>query len=653
MKFFKKRVSSYSLEKILDFITIAGITGILFVRPLVSGIVYPGSNCRFLIAIVVLFFVTFLRKIVSTRITIRINVFLVLNCLFLVWALVSSFSSINKYESLLFLLQFGGYFLLYFVLLNTDISEKNLQIITGSIVAAGILVSFYGIHQFVFGLKQVQQWAHIYLNMDALPDSFESRLHSLRVFSTFVYPNALGGYLILILPLTVLFYSTLLTVDRGRKIKGFLIVLISMTISSVLLVEPWMNVVAAVTFLIFPVLPVISLLLSVSKGAIVSFSLAILVSCFFLFRKEQWMKYLVFLIVGLLVATAFFYSVIEHDFVWKRLFDTFQKRVQYWIASADIIKEWPVWGTGPGTFGNIYGAYKLPGAEETRMAHNNYLQVANETGIIGGVLFLAMWCSVLVLGMRVVKERIIQQKKWWLAAGFWIGLAAFFVHNLFDFDLYVPGIALTAWVFAALLFGQGRCYRELRLPRIGSMGKIVAILSVWGISIVLILMSRNVLLENTLKEKGRMYLQKKDWLNAQLCFREAINRMPLDSQNYYFLSRIAVVHGNSNDAISYQKKVVSLNPFSSMMHYSLAQIYRQYYTEANRKEYIQHHLEKAVNCFPTKDFYHLELGAFLESVGAYENAEEQYYLALRYGANEKDILSRIINLRKKIKELYQ
>lgn len=71
-----------------------------------------------------------------------------------------------------------------------------------------------------------------------------------------------------------------------------------------------------------------------------------------------------------------------------------QYRFEYWTATWDVIKESPLWGTGPGNFREHYLRFKLPGSsEEIADPHNLFLDVwAN-----GGIIALAGLLTVLIL----------------------------------------------------------------------------------------------------------------------------------------------------------------------------------------------------------------------------------------------------------------
>jgi len=95
------------------------------------------------------------------------------------------------------------------------------------------------------------------------------------------------------------------------------------------------------------------------------------------------------------------------DKVWERFSElqdpdedwTLGRRVGYHIVGLELLKEHPIFGIGPGTFGEHYVGFEFRWVEgrrlETRALHNTYLAVAVEFGIVGFVFFAAMILSVL------------------------------------------------------------------------------------------------------------------------------------------------------------------------------------------------------------------------------------------------------------------
>ena len=64
-------------------------------------------------------------------------------------------------------------------------------------------------------------------------------------------------------------------------------------------------------------------------------------------------------------------------------------RWTYWEAGWKSSMNHPLLGSGPGTFVRVFSRSKPEDAEMARLAHNDYLQQASDSGWIAALLYLA------------------------------------------------------------------------------------------------------------------------------------------------------------------------------------------------------------------------------------------------------------------------
>src|SRR5207237_8309870 len=82
-------------------------------------------------------------------------------------------------------------------------------------------------------------------------------------------------------------------------------------------------------------------------------------------------------------------------FVWKssgvvpKGATSVSARFDYWRAAIQTSKSHPLFGTGPGTFFIPYSAIKRPESEPSRLVHNDYLEQASDSGIVGLLAYTA------------------------------------------------------------------------------------------------------------------------------------------------------------------------------------------------------------------------------------------------------------------------
>ena len=124
-------------------------------------------------------------------------------------------------------------------------------------------------------------------------------------------------------------------------------------------------------------------------------------------------------------------------------------RAHFWAVTLDIIKAHPYIGTGLGAFGVIYTRYDTRnGLYRLEQAHNDYLQVLSDAGIVGGVLALSFVLLLFYRAIARAKSRDDFRRGVALAA--LSGCFAVLIHSFFDFTLHTTSNALLFLVLAAL-----------------------------------------------------------------------------------------------------------------------------------------------------------------------------------------------------------
>ena len=122
-----------------------------------------------------------------------------------------------------------------------------------------------------------------------------------------------------------------------------------------------------------------------------------------------------------------------------------------WQAAIGMIRDRPILGQGLNTFMDNYLRYRVGGEIWPRYAHNCYLQVAAETGILGAVAFLAL------LGLLFVRllsgSHRGQPADRVLLAGLAVGLLAFALQAGIDTNFYALRQAALFWILAGLAVG--------------------------------------------------------------------------------------------------------------------------------------------------------------------------------------------------------
>ena len=130
-------------------------------------------------------------------------------------------------------------------------------------------------------------------------------------------------------------------------------------------------------------------------------------------------------------------------------------RLHFWNVTVDIIKNHPIIGTGLGAFGVVYTGYdSRNGLYRLEQAHNDYLQVLSDGGIVGALLGLFFIINLFRLGFMRRESR--DEFRRGVATGAMAGCFAVLVHSFFDFTLHTSANALLFLVLAAIATMNGR-----------------------------------------------------------------------------------------------------------------------------------------------------------------------------------------------------
>jgi O-antigen ligase len=124
-------------------------------------------------------------------------------------------------------------------------------------------------------------------------------------------------------------------------------------------------------------------------------------------------------------------------------------RFDYWQAAAQTAKAHPVFGSGPGTFGVAYARIKKPESEMARVAHNDYLEQASDSGLVGFLSFTGFVAAALVFAYRRSGLRGD-----WVKLAIWLGLLGWALQSFVEFGLYIPAIAWPAFGLLGWLVAQ-------------------------------------------------------------------------------------------------------------------------------------------------------------------------------------------------------
>jgi putative inorganic carbon (HCO3(-)) transporter len=363
---------------------------LIFIRPFISSHAFPYTNMIYSALLLIFLSVWAMIKGVNLKDNKGLIYPLVL---FILALFISVIFAQDKIISIKELYKYITGILLFLVSLS--LTQKDRDRIILCMIISGLLISLLAIYQYFLGFQHLSH----YVDRHNISDPFIlDYISQKRAFFPFVTPNVLGGYLAMII---------LLTLSQRNKIS-----------------------------LIIPML--FALLLTKSISALLSIFVA-LVIYFYLQRKLEKRKLI--LLFGLLIIIGIVFAIrtITQQQHLQPVFSAVM-RLNYWEGAIRIIKMFPVTGVGIGNFDLTYSRY----------AHNSYLQIWAEMGILGLISFFWLIIIVLKSAFNNIKDSTYRNQIVCLISACYVFLA----QNFIDFTFFLPEVALIWWIILGLILSK-------------------------------------------------------------------------------------------------------------------------------------------------------------------------------------------------------
>lgn len=211
----------------------------------------------------------------------------------------------------------------------------------------------------------------------------------------------------------------------------------------------------------------VSLLLSGSRGGLVAILAGVVFLIMVTSRASGPKKVILRLamsvvLIGVIVGGAFY---IGGESSLTRIAETATSkdittdRTHIWGITLKIISANFPLGAGIGAFAQAYTPFDdSSGLERVEQAHNDYLQVAADAGIVGvGIAGFFFFVLIKTIKRNISRENSIRRGVAIGAAG---GIFAVLVHSIFDFVLHTTSITLLFILLLVLLVAAGRKYDD-------------------------------------------------------------------------------------------------------------------------------------------------------------------------------------------------
>ena len=335
-----------------------------------------------------------------------------------VWQLVAATQTVDVQLTKATLLHFGACNVCFYLGLFALSRVSQMTWFWNFLLLGFLWVLWMGLCQHFGGLEATQQMIYQQPNWQQLPPEYLMRMASKRIFSTLVYPNALAGAILLLLP-PALVVSFRLSGRLANVARGVWVGLLAYAGLACLY---WSGS---------------------QSGWLIALALGLIALLRFpLTRQVKLGIILVVLAVGLAG-----FCVKFSDYFRKGA-TSVSARFDYWRAAWEVTKSHPILGSGPGTFSVAYKKIKAQGAEMTRLVHNNYLEQASDSGFLGFFSFAAFIFGSLAVLYRKLSVDLIR-------FAVFLGVLGWVAQGFVEFGLYIPAMAWPAFIFLGWLLGQG------------------------------------------------------------------------------------------------------------------------------------------------------------------------------------------------------
>ncbi len=141
-----------------------------------------------------------------------------------------------------------------------------------------------------------------------------------------------------------------------------------------------------------------------------------------------------------------------------------ESRPLYWVQALEAIGQYPLFGYGPGTFSLISTRYKQLPYVGSGYAHNDFLQIFSESGVLAGAAFVSL-VAVMFAGIfatvrssQDVSSHDVEMLRYLL-----IAMTGSVGNAFFDFDWHFTAVWIVFLIVVALAIRCSRSKKELKV----------------------------------------------------------------------------------------------------------------------------------------------------------------------------------------------
>ena len=536
-----------------------------------------------------------------------------LGIIFLTWALISISWAHNIHNAMVLWMQYLMAFFIFILVLSTLQDKQDVTKLLLSIFVSGVVVAFVGILQELFDFAVIRQAEK--------PASFFGNKNMAVHFIVLSLPLALG-----------------LVID-SRKTVDQVLYLIGLSIM--------------ITYLYF----------TQTRAGILAFSMQILVLIVFqvirFISKDPKIKYSLSVVFGILIVLSAFFIYNNRDKFAESIPEergaSIITRVNAWQNTLAMIYDRPMSGTGlanwdiyyPLYHSRIAKGYTFREGQQLKNAHNDYLTILSELGVIGFLALLAIAFWVIKKMWPILKNP--NHAMHYLTLSLILALTGFSINAGFSFPLsmYLPPVIIMVYL-AIIVFASNQTTREdkkirtdsfYRLPR-----KLTMLIGIIGFVFSIYYFYNNLrhIKAEDLYFQAEVLERKGNWPQLYKVALQSYRLNPDRTRISAYIGQAKMHLGQTQEAIKYFNQALSLAPYNinTMSFFAQAYIAHGDY-ESAEKTYLS-----SLKIYPDWAKAHKNIGVlYLNNLKQPREAIKHLKIALELNPDihQAEIIRKLIN----------
>jgi O-antigen ligase len=341
--------------------------------------------------------------------------------------------SLNPQETLLEFLKLWPAVLIFFMLIYTINSRRQIRFLVWLILMVALFEVLYGFWNFRTHI--IWGWKNPYTGT--------------RLCGTFINCNHLAFLLTMAILLGFGFFMAQIRVTShlGENSSGWHRV---REISRADYLEPQFK---GFLILFLLLLLVVGLIFTGSRGGMISLVAGFSLMAMLIWIR-RWRKGHIILLVSFLAISLLYSLFLGSGQLLSRFHDiTDEQRYFAMKGAVNLFTEFPWIGSGIGTFGELFYQFEPAGLHGKYFiyTHNDWLQALAETGLCGFVFLLAAWLTLFTLLVREWRQCQDRFGRY-VALGGIAALGAGIFHSLAEFPFHIPALSLVYAGVAAISY---------------------------------------------------------------------------------------------------------------------------------------------------------------------------------------------------------